>query len=88
MGRLTIAIIQNGKIDIMPCCDLFKICETHYSNKLVIEVYDSLLQFNTLSYGLYHLELENNKKSVLYYYSDTVNNDHINRIAVYNQINR
>ena len=67
-----IAIIQNGKIDIMPCCDLFKICETHYPNKLVIEVYDSLLQFNTLSYGIHSLELEKNKNSILYNYTDTI----------------
>lgn len=67
-----IAIIQNEKIDLLPCCDLAKICETHYPNKLVIEVYDSLLQFNSLSYGLHRLELENNKSSVLYNYTDTI----------------
>lgn len=67
-----IAIIQNEQIDVLPCCDVFKICETHYPNKLVIEVYDSLLQFNSLSYGLHRLELENNKSSVLYNYTDTI----------------
>lgn len=67
-----ITIIQNEQIDVLPCCDVFKICETHYPNKLVIEVYDSLLQFNTLSYGLHRLELENNKSSVLYNYADTI----------------
>ncbi len=67
-----IAVIQNEKIDQLPCCDLFKICETHYPNKLVIDVYDSLLQFNTLSYGRHRLELNNNKGTVLYNYSDTI----------------
>lgn len=67
-----IAIIQNEQIDILPCCDVFKICEKHYPNKLVIEVYDSLLQLNTLSYGLHRLKLEDNKSSVLYNYADTI----------------
>lgn len=62
-----IAIIQNKKLDLLQCNDLFEICETHYPNKLVIEVYDSLQQFDTLSYGLHSIVLEN--KLILYNYS-------------------
>jgi hypothetical protein len=67
-----IAIIQNEQIDVQPCCDVLKICETNYPDKLVIEVYDSLLQFNTLSYGHHRLELKNNTDSILYNYTDTI----------------
>jgi len=67
-----IAVIQNGKLEMYPCADLFKICETHYPNKLIIEVQDSLLEFNSLSYGLHTLELLNKNNRVSYHYTDTI----------------
>ena len=66
--RNYIAIIQNGKLQLMPCDDLIAICETQYLNKLKIEVYDSLQFFNTLSYGLHCMVLENN--SLRYNYTN------------------
>ena len=72
MERYFIAIIQNEKLTLYPCADLFKICEIHRPNKLVIEVRDSLLQFNSLSYGLHTLELLNKDSIVSYKYTDTV----------------
>ena len=43
-----IAIFQEEKLEVLPCCDLYKISETHFPNKLVLEVYDSILQFNII----------------------------------------
>ena len=67
-----IAIFQEEKLEVLPCCDLYKISETHFPNKLVLEVYDSILQFNTLSYGVHRLELEKDKSLILYNYTDTI----------------
>lgn len=72
MEKYFIAIIQNERLEVYPCANLFKICEIHYPNKLIIEMHDSLLQFNTLSYGLHTLELLNKGDSVLYHYTDTI----------------
>ena len=72
IGRYFIATVQDGKLDLYSCADLFKISEIHYTNKLIIEVYDSLFQFNTLSYGLHTLELLNKKKEISYHYTDTI----------------
>jgi hypothetical protein len=72
LGKYFIATIQNEKLDVYSCADLFEICEVHYPNKLVIELQDSLLQFNTLSYGLHTLKLLNKGKTISYHYNDTI----------------
>ncbi|MBP7101754.1 MAG: hypothetical protein KBA86_00760 [Bacteroidales bacterium] len=72
MQKYFIATIQNQKLEVHPCADLFKIYEIYYPNKLIIKAYDSLLQFNSLSYGVHTLELLNKKNSISYHYADTI----------------
>lgn len=72
LDKSFIVIIHNGIVERHQCADVYQICEMKQGNKYSIEIRDSLLQFNSLSYGTHKIDFSLNSDSIGYKYEDTI----------------
>jgi hypothetical protein len=72
LDKFFIVIIHNGIIEKYQCGDVYQICEIKKNDCYSIEVKDSVLQFNSLSYGVHKINFFFTNDSISYKYEDMI----------------